>query len=91
LIDISRALKVATDTGEVRFGIREVRRAVHSKTAKLVVVSSNSPPEYVAALGSARIHRFAGTNVELGAACGKPFSVAAAVVLSPGESNILSL
>ena len=29
--------------------------------------------------------------MELGAICGKPFSVAALAIVDPGESNILSL
>jgi len=90
VIDVSRALRVATDTGEVRFGLREVRRAAKAKSAKIVVVSSNCPSDAVAALGEVRLLRFPGTNVDLGAACGVPFSVAAVAVLSPGDSNILS-
>ena len=90
MIDVSRALRVATDTGDVRFGLREVRRAAKSKSAKLVVLASNCPPTAVQGLGEIRLVQFPGTNVELGAACGVPFSVAAVAVISPGESNILS-
>jgi len=91
VIDMSRALRVATDTGDVRFGLREVRRAAKAKSAKLVVLASNCPEDAVQALGDVRRFRFAGTNVDLGAACGVPFSVAAIAVISPGESNILSV
>src|SRR5439155_1470703 len=58
--------------------------------AENVVLASNCPPEAARALGDIRTLRFPGTNVDLGAACGVPFSVAAVAVLSPGESNILS-
>jgi len=90
VIDMSRALRVATDTGDVRFGLREVRRATKSKAAKLVVLASNCPEEAAKALGDVRVFRFSGTNVDLGAACGVPFSVAAVAVIAPGESNILN-
>jgi len=90
VIDVPRALRVATDTGDVRFGLREVRRAAKTKSAKLVVVASNCPPDAVQDFGDVRLVRFSGTNVDLGAACGVPFSVAAVAVISPGESNILS-
>ncbi|MCI4371639.1 MAG: 50S ribosomal protein L30e [Thermoplasmata archaeon] len=90
MIDVPRALRVATDTGEVQFGLRQVRRAAKAKHAKLVVIASNCPEEAVKALGDVRTLRFAGTNVDLGAACGVPFSVAAVAVISAGESNILS-
>lgn len=91
MIDVARALKIATDTGEVRFGLREVRRALRTNTAKLVIVASNCPPQEVERLGAPRLHRFSGTNAELGAACGVPFSIAAVAILSAGDSNILSL
>ena len=91
MIDVARALRVATDTGDVRFGVREVRKAAKAKAAKLVVLASNAPQEPTKDLGDVRIFRFPGTNVDLGAACGVPFSVAAVAVVSPGESNILSV
>jgi large subunit ribosomal protein L30e len=91
VIDVLRALRVATDTGDVRFGIREVRRAAKTKSAKLIVLASNCPEDAVDKLGDVKLFRFAGNNVDLGAACGVPFSVAAVAVISPGESNILTV
>ena len=91
MIDITRALRVATDTGEVRFGVRQAHRAAKAKKAKLVVLASNCPEEAAKGIGDVRVFRFSGTNVDLGAACGVPFSVAAIAVISPGESNILSV
>lgn len=89
-IDLPRALRLAADTGDVRFGIRQVRKAVKAKQAKMVVVASNCPPEALEGLADVKTFRFSGTNADLGTACGMPFSVAALAVLSPGESNILS-
>ena len=91
MIDVPRALKVATDTGNVRFGVREVKKALRARSAKLVVVASHRPAAALGAPGDVRVHRFEGTNVELGAACGVPFSVSALAVLGAGESNILSV
>lgn len=91
MIDVPRALRVATDSGDVRFGLREARRAAKAKSAKLIVVASNCPEEALAGLGDVRLFRFPGSNVDLGAACGVPFSVAAVAVLSPGDSNLLSV
>ncbi len=90
MIDVPRALRIATDTGDVRFGLREVRKAVKAKAAKMVVVASNCPAEAVKTLGDVKLFTFPGTNAELGASCGVPFSVAALAVVTPGESNILS-
>jgi large subunit ribosomal protein L30e len=91
MIDEPRALRTALQTGKVAVGIKSVREAVRAKKARLVVVASNCPDLGLAANADVRLHRFAGTNAELGAACGKPFSIAALAVLEPGESNILSV
>jgi len=90
VIDIPRALRMATDTGDVRFGVKEVRHAVRTKVAKMVVVASNCPSDALTSLGDVKVFPFPGTNAELGASCGVPFSVSALVVVAPGESNILS-
>ena len=91
MIDEARALKVAVETGEVWLGAKRVRRAVAAKRAKLVVFASNAPPEALRGITGVKIHTFSGTNADLGAACGKPFSVSAIAVVDPGDSNILSL
>ncbi len=90
MIDLPRALRMAAETGDVRLGVRQVRKAVKAKAAKMVVVASNCPADALGHLGEVRVFTFPGTNAELGAACGLPFSVAALAVVAPGESNILS-
>ena len=91
MIDEARALKVAVETGEVWLGAQRVRKAVAAKRAKLVVVASNAPPDALGGIAGVKVHTFPGTNADLGAACGKPFSVSTLAVLDPGDSNILSL
>lgn len=89
MIDVPRAIKVAVDTGEVRFGVRTVKLTAKAGKARLVVVAANCPEDLSGV--PAKVLRFPGSNAELGAACGKPFSVSALVVLDPGDSNILSV
>ena len=38
-----------------------------------------------------KIHIYSGNNMELGALCGKPFSVSALAIIDKGTSNILTL
>ena len=90
MIDLPRALRLATDTGDVRFGVRQVRKAVKAKAAKMVVVASNCPKDALGNVSDVKVFAFPGTNAELGASCGVPFSVAALAIVAPGESNILS-
>ncbi|MCU0859217.1 MAG: 50S ribosomal protein L30e [Thermoplasmata archaeon] len=91
MIDIARALKTAATTGEVRYGLAETKKSVKNGEAKMVVVASNCPEkESMQSLEGKKVLVFNGTNVELGAACGKPFPISALAIVSPGESNILS-
>lgn len=91
MIDIARALKTAATTGEVRYGLAETKKSVKNGEAKMVVVASNCPEkESMQALEGKKVLVFNGTNVELGAICGKPFPISALAIVSPGESNILS-
>jgi large subunit ribosomal protein L30e len=91
VIDLARALKSAAVTGKVSLGLAETRKSVSRGEAKLVVVASNCPSrgEFLAG-GPTRVVEFPGTNVELGAACGKPYAVSVLAVVAPGDSNILS-
>ena len=92
MIDIGKALKAAITTGEVEFGVMQTEKAVKSGKAQLVIVASNCPSKALAAgdIG-VKIHVFEGNNMELGALCGKPFSVSALAVIDKGTSNILTL
>ncbi|UCE81452.1 MAG: 50S ribosomal protein L30e [Methanobacteriota archaeon] len=92
MIDVARALKTASTTGEIRFGLEQTRKSLRSGEAKMVIVSSNCPAKNeFNSMGAARTYVFPGTNVELGAACGKPFAISALAIVKPGDSNILSL
>jgi len=90
MIDIGKALRTAITTGVVKFGQEQTKKAIETQEAKLVVIASNCPDESISRAEGVKVIRFSGNNMELGAACGKPFSVSALAILDPGESNILS-
>jgi large subunit ribosomal protein L30e len=92
-MDINKALKTAVTTGKVLFGLEQTIKACKSGKAKLIIVSSNCPDKHLANFEEHKvpIHRFNGNNIELGSACGKPFSISVLSVLSAGESEILAL
>jgi len=91
MIDVTRALKTASTTGDVRFGLAETKKTIKKGEAKLVVIANNCPEKDVMTSGSnPKVLVFEGTNVELGSACGKPFPISALAIVNPGESNILS-
>lgn len=93
-MDIRRAIRSAVSTGKVYLGSAETEKSMKSGGAKLVIIASNCPPAVVERIGKIKTvatYNFEGTNIELGSACGKPFSVAVMSIESPGESDILAL
>ncbi|NLN71587.1 MAG: 50S ribosomal protein L30e [Thermoplasmatales archaeon] len=92
MIDIGKALKAAITTGDVEFGVMQTEKAVRSGKAQIVIVANNCPSKaLVAGDAGVKVHVFEGNNMELGALCGKPFSVSALAVIDKGTSNILTL
>lgn len=92
MIDISRALKAAITTGQVEFGVDQTEKAVKAGKAQLVILARNCPSQTL--IGGdigVKVHVFEGNNMELGALCGKPYSVSALAVIDKGTSNILTL
>jgi len=92
MIDLGRAIKAAATTGKVVYGVQQAEKAVNSG-AKMVILSANCPSEFLRSgnHNNVKVVKFEGTNMELGALCGKPFSVSALAVIDKGTSNILSL
>ncbi len=91
-IDLSKALRRAIKTGEVYVGSKRTLKAVRDGKAKMVVVAKNCPEDVMEKLKKheVKVVTFEGTNMELGAICGKPFSVAALAIINEGESEILN-
>ena len=90
-IDISRALKAAITTGKVEFGVDQTEKAIKAGKAQMVILSRNCPSKVLTENIGVKVHVFEGNNMELGALCGKPFSVSALAVIDKGSSNILTL
>ena len=93
-MDINKALRTAISTGEVCIGLRETKKAVTDNRAQLVIVSSNLPDKELKELrreAKVPFYTFTGTNMDLGFACGKPFSIGVLAVIKQGESDVLAL
>ena len=97
VVDVEKAIRLAVDTGKVKFGSREAVKAALNGEAKLIVVASNCPKavkgdiEYYCKLSKVSTLEYGGSSVELGSVCGKPFPVSALIVLDAGTSNIMEL
>ena len=90
-VDISIALKSAITTGKVEFGVEQTKKAVNAGKAQMVILSRNCPSAELRGDIGVKVHVYGGNNMELGALCGKPFSVSALAIIDKGSSNILTL
>jgi large subunit ribosomal protein L30e len=93
-MDFNASLRRAIKTGNVILGQNETEQCIKEGKAQLVVIAQNCPEKFrthVAGEKNVFVHTFEGSSVALGKACGKPFMVSALAVVSPGESDILSL
>lgn len=92
-MDINREIRVAVNTGEVSFGVKEAKDNVDEDDAKLLIVANNCPEEDF--MGNeyedVPIYHYNGINKDLGSAAGKPFAISTIAVMDSGDSNILSL
>ncbi|AEM38095.1 ribosomal protein L7Ae/L30e/S12e/Gadd45 [Pyrolobus fumarii 1A] len=95
--EFERELLNALKTGKVILGTRKTLKLLKLGRLKAVVVAANAPPEvkqeilYYASLGDIPVYVYPGTSVELGAACGKPFTVMSLGIVDEGQSRIVDL
>ena len=97
MADIGRSIRLAVDTGKVRFGSRDALKSALNSEAKLIVLAENCPKavkgeiEHSSGLSGVPLYRYGGTSMELGSLCGKPFPVSALSIVEAGNSDILEL
>jgi large subunit ribosomal protein L30e len=91
-MDINWAIKMAVTTGKVHFGLEECEKSVKGKKAKLLIVAANCPHNELKKekYENVPIYHFPGTTIDLGNACGKPFTVSVLTIVEPGSSTILT-
>ena len=94
-MDISRQLKNAIATGNLRFGQRQAIDACARGEAKVVILAANCPTDFTDELHAnhPEVTKFRSgmVNRELGIACGKPFSVSTISIIDAGDSELLQL
>lgn len=93
-MDIKREIRVAVNTGEVDFGLKEALKNIEEDNCNLLIVASNCPDERMLEkdeFDGIPIYHFKGNNQALGSAAGKPFPMSIISILDAGDSNILSL
>ena len=97
MIDINKAIATTLRTGKVFLGAENTVKNAKIGKVKLVIVAANCPQdarediEYYCRLSDIPLITYNRTGIDLGAACGKPFTVSALAVREPGDSDILKL
>jgi large subunit ribosomal protein L30e len=97
MVDVNKAILMATRTGKVIYGFKQTLDTVRNGKAKMVILASNCPSamrrelERCANIAAIPIYQYGKSSVDLGVACGKSFVIAAMAIREPGDSEILKL
>ena len=95
--DVNRELQKVMNDGKVVLGARETKKALKRGDAKLVIHASNCPQSLryeikeLCDKAGVPIHAYHADSLELGLACGKPYSVASLCVIDTGGTDILEV
>ncbi len=96
-MDLNTSIRMAVDTGKTILGSDRAKKYALLGEAKVIIVSRNCPASvkqdiaHYASMSGVPVVEFAGSNMELGVVCGKPFSVSALSVIEAGNSDILKV
>ena len=96
-MDLTASIRMAVDTGKTVLGSDKAKKLAILGEAKAIVIARNCQPAvkqdvmHYASVSSLPVIQFAGTSVELGVVCGKPFPVSAISILEAGNSDILKI
>jgi large subunit ribosomal protein L30e len=95
MADLSNDIRLAVDSGKTALGLNSVMDSIKENDAKLIIIASKNKKQnmgdiqHMADIAGIKIIKFEGNPVELGAVCGKPFSVSTLSIIEPGNSSIL--
>ncbi len=95
MADLASNIRLAVDSGKVALGVNKVMDSIKHDDAKLIIVATKNKQEilqdiqHLSKISSTKIRMYEGNSMELGAVCGKPFSVSVLSIIKEGNSKIL--
>jgi large subunit ribosomal protein L30e len=91
--DIAKSLRTAIKDGKVLIGAKNTLDSIQNGDARLIVLASNCPQRFQQAIAARSVLTVSleMSSVELGAVCGKPFTISALSIVDPGSSDIMSI
>lgn len=96
MADLANDIRLAVDSGEAVFGVKESMDSIVASKAKIVIVASSNKKDrindvmHLAKFSDVKVVVFEGNPMNLGVVCGKPYSVSVLSIMEPGSSNILN-
>jgi len=91
-MDVDKSLQNLIKTGKVVIGSNQTIDAARKGDAQLVILASNCPRHVMNGVGDkVPIFKYAKPSIDLGRACGKPYSISALAIIDPGKSDIMAV
>ncbi|MCL4371931.1 50S ribosomal protein L30e [Candidatus Marsarchaeota archaeon] len=97
MADLSSEIRLAIDSGVTALGTNSTLKSIRDNKAKLIIVASTSKGDaiqdvaHISKVAGIPLIAFKGNPTELGAVCGKPFSISMLSVIDQGNSHILEM
>ncbi|MBN2067313.1 MAG: 50S ribosomal protein L30e [Candidatus Diapherotrites archaeon] len=95
MVEPTKELRRAVDTGNVSFGYEQAKKKIVKGECQLAIISSSAEKyrkesiEQACKASSVPFYEAGETSLQLGSICGKPFAVSFACIEKPGKSKIL--
>ncbi|MCL5099579.1 MAG: 50S ribosomal protein L30e [Candidatus Marsarchaeota archaeon] len=95
MADLASDIRLAVDSGVTAMGVNKVIDSIKDNSAKLIVLAEKNKPQtandisHLAKVAGISVIVFPGNSMELGAVCGKPYSVSVLSISEQGNSKIL--
>ncbi len=84
-------------SGKAILGYKSTIKSLKKGQLKAIFVSSNTPSvvkaeiNYYSHIAGVNVYPYTGSNIDLGAACGKYYRVSLLGISDPGDSDILTI
>jgi large subunit ribosomal protein L30e len=94
---VNSKLALVMKSGKAILGYKSTIKSLKKGQLKAIFVASNTPSvvkaeiNYYAHIAGVNVHPYTGSNIDLGAACGKYHRVSLLGISDPGDSDILNI
>jgi len=91
-LDIRKEIRRCVDTGEVFYGLRNIKRTAPSGKMKFAIISINAPSmgdvEKMLREANVKLLKAPLSSLEMGSTCGKPYPISYISVFNAGNSQV---